>query len=166
MRRPHRYYLSLGSNIEPERNLARAIRRLRGYGEVQDTSGVWESHAVGSDGPDFLNVCIGFSTRVGAFELKREVVESIETALGRAKAPDKNAPRTIDIDILMQDGQPLNPERWGHAFVVLPMAELLPDMPHPISGKRLAEESVDVRASMWIHRRPDIVKDREETGGT
>jgi len=160
----HRYYLSLGSNIEPERNLAGAIQRLRSFGEVQEISSVWESHAVGSDGPNFLNLCVGFAVPVGVSGLKRDIVESVETALDRARTTDKNAPRTIDIDILMQDGQPLNLQRWGHVFVVLPMAELLPDMPHPISGKRLEEEAIERGASTWIRRRPDTVKDWEEAG--
>jgi 2-amino-4-hydroxy-6-hydroxymethyldihydropteridine diphosphokinase len=158
MRNRPRFYLCLGSNIERERNLAEAIRLLRKHGDVQAISGVWESHAVGSDGPDFFNVCVCFVSPVDSNELKRDIVGSIESALGRARTSDKNSPRTIDIDILMQADQPMNIERWAQAFVVVPMADLLPNLLHPLSHKRLAEEAADARASTWIQRRPDVLK--------
>ena len=154
----HRFYLSLGSNIDPEQNLAVAIRRLSDYGAVLEISGVWESHAIGSEGPDFLNACVSFAAPCRAELLKKSVLETIEGAMGRAKTTDKNAPRTIDIDILMQDDRPLNVERWSHVFVVVPMAELLPDMPHPSSGAPLAKEAIKAAASTWIRRRPGVLK--------
>jgi len=165
MRRAVEFYLSLGSNVQPERNLTEAIRRLRVYGELRAISSVWESHAVGSDGPDFLNVCVGFVAPLDGAHLKQNILQSIETGLGRAKTANRNAPRTIDIDIMMEDNQPLNLERWNHAFVLMPMAELKPDLPHPISGRRLAEEAMEVQSSTWIQRRPDVLMDVEETKG-
>jgi 2-amino-4-hydroxy-6-hydroxymethyldihydropteridine diphosphokinase len=152
------YYLSLGSNISPERHLVEAIRRLRTFGDVRDVSSAWQSHAVGSDGPDFLNVCVGFATRLTAADVKGDVVDSIERELGRTRTGDKYAPRTIDIDIVMDTGRALNLELWNHAFVVLPMSELLPDASHPLTGRRLADEAATARASTWIRRRPDALK--------
>lgn len=153
------YYLSLGSNISPERHLVEAIRRLREYGEVSDISSAWESHAVGSDGPDFLNVCVGFAVHLTEADVKRSVVDVIETELGRTRTGDKYAPRTIDIDIVMDTGRALNLELWSHAFVVLPMSELLPDASHPLTGRRLADEAARAQASTWIRRRPNAMKD-------
>jgi 2-amino-4-hydroxy-6-hydroxymethyldihydropteridine diphosphokinase len=151
------YYLSLGSNISPERHLVEAIRRLREYGEVRDVSSAWQSHAVGSDGPDFLNVCVGFAADLAAADVKRNVVDAIESELGRTRTGDKYAPRTIDIDIVMDAGEALNLELWNHAFVVLPMSELLPDASHPLTGRRLADEAANAQASTWIRRRPDAM---------
>lgn len=158
------YYLSLGSNISPERHLVEAIRRLREYGQVRDISSAWESHAVGSDGPDFLNVCLAFDADATPADLKRSVVDVIESELGRTRTGDKYAPRTIDIDIVMDSERALNLELWNHAFVVLPMSELLPDASHPLTGRRLADEAATAQASTWIRRRPDAMKDLDGTG--
>jgi len=161
MGKPRSYYLSLGSNISPERHLIEAIRRLREYGEVRDISSAWESHAVGSDGPDFLNVCVGFTTDLSAGDVKREVVDAIESELGRTRTGDKYAPRTIDIDIVMDSGEALNLELWSYAFVVLPMSELLPDARHPVTGRRLADEAAKAQVSTWIRRHPEATQNRD-----
>ena len=160
------YYLCLGSNISPGRHLVEAIRRLRDYGQVRDVSSAWESHAVGSDGPDFLNVCVVFATDATPEEVKRNVVDAIEHELGRTRTGDKYAPRTIDIDIVMESGRALNLDLWNHAFVVLPMSELLPDASHPLTGRRLAEEATMAQASTWIRRRPDATKELDGEGTT
>lgn len=153
------YYLSLGSNISPERHLVEAVRRLHQLGEVLAISSAWESHAVGSDGPDFLNVCVAFATHLTVEDVKGQVVDTIERELGRIRKGDKYAPRTIDVDIVLDGGRALNLEIWNHAFVVLPMSELLPDASHPVTGRRLADEAAIAQASTWIRRRPDALKD-------
>ena len=71
----HDVYLSLGSNIDPENNLPRAIEMLRLYGRVKDISGVWESHAVGSDGPNFLNASVSLETQMMAIDYVSTCVE-------------------------------------------------------------------------------------------
>ena len=57
----HQVYLSLGSNIQPEVNLPRAVELLQEYGKFIKVSRAWESEAVGSDGPNFLNACVLFT---------------------------------------------------------------------------------------------------------
>ena len=153
----HRFLLTLGSNIQPEINLSGAIDLLRQRGEVLAISNAWESHAVGSDGPNFLNAAVLFSTHSNVDELKQTVIGPIESALGRVRSGDKNAPRPIDIDILMLDEKPLNLERWEHTFVVLPMAELFPDLLHPIRHERMIQVAERVRAETWIVKRPEIL---------
>src|SRR5512142_1008004 len=137
MSKPHDVYLSLGSNIDPEANLPRAIEMLRMYGRVKDISGVWESHAVGSDGPNFLNASVLLETDVPPAELKQRLTLPIETAMGRVRTADKNAPRPIDLDVMLVDGQPFNLDRWDSAFVLLPIAQLLPDAAHPLTQEPL-----------------------------
>jgi 2-amino-4-hydroxy-6-hydroxymethyldihydropteridine diphosphokinase len=153
----HRFYLNLGSNIDPEPHLAEAVRLLRDSGNVNEISSVWESQAVGSDGPNFLNLSVGYESQVGPLNLKRSVVRVIENALGRSRTSDKNAPRTIDIDVLWEDDHPVNIELWMQAFVILPMAELLPQLPHPVTGRPLADEALWAAGSLWIQRRPDVM---------
>jgi 2-amino-4-hydroxy-6-hydroxymethyldihydropteridine diphosphokinase len=149
----HRYFLSLGSNIRPASSLAEAVRRLQDHGEVGATSGTWESHAIGSSGPDFLNICVEFLTWRPPHELKQEVTNRIESEMGRVRSSDPGAPRTIDIDILMVDDRPLNVERWIHPFVLLPLAELLPEYPHPTEHIRLSAAARKAEGRTWIVRR-------------
>ena len=152
----HYAYLSIGSNIEPEVNLPKAIQMLREYGQVRDISGIWESHAVGSDGPNFLNVCGLFLTDLQSVDLKEQIIRPIESKLGRVRYADKNAPRTIDLDIVLFDNQPLNVKFWDYAFVVVPLAELIPDFQHPVRREKLSRVSEQVQGQVWIVPRLDM----------
>ncbi len=149
----HEFYLGLGSNIEPEANLRLAIGRLKEHGEILALSSVWESRAVGSEGPNFLNLCAHFAAEEREEGLKSSVLRPIEASMGRLRTGDKNAPRTIDIDILVVDGKAVNPNRWSNAFVIVPLAELLPDFEHPLDGKRMAQAATAAREQTWIVRR-------------
>jgi len=155
---PHSVYLGIGSNIEPEANLPKAIDALTQYGEVQAVSSVWESHAVGSSGPNFLNASVLLKTEIAPSDLKQRLVNPIEAALGRVRTADKNAARTIDIDVMMVDGEPFNLDRWDNAFVLLPIAELLPEAPHPITHEPLREAAERARQNTWIVERPGLLK--------
>ena len=149
----HRMILSLGSNIEADANLPKAIQMLREVGEVEAISSVWESESVGFDGPNFLNACVQFLTPLAPVEFKENVIRPIESKLGRVRSSDKNAPRTIDIDIVLCDDQPLNTEFWEYAFVLVPLAELIPDFVHPITGEILSEMAQQAQGQVWIERR-------------
>ncbi len=166
MSRRHEFYLGLGSNIEPEINLRRGIARLREHGEIRAFSSVWESRAVGSSGPNFLNLCIQYEAGAEEAELKQKILLPIETALGRVRTGDPNAPRTLDIDILLADGKPINPGRWEYPFVAVPLAELLPDYLSPLSGLRLAEEASRAQAKTWIVKRPGVLERLNSIGQT
>ena len=149
----HRMILSLGSNIEADVNLPKAIQMLREVGEVEAISSVWESESVGFDGPNFLNACVVFLTPLAPVEFKENVIRPIESKLGRVRSSEKNAPRTIDIDIVLCDDQPLNTEFWEYAFVLVPLAELIPDFVHPITGEILSEMAQQAQGQVWIERR-------------
>lgn len=152
----HQTYLSIGSNIEPETYLPKAVQMLREYGQVRDISGIWESHAVGSDGPNFLNACALFLTDLQPVDLKEQTIRPIESKLGRVRYADKNAPRTIDLDIVLFDNQPLNVNFWGYAFVVVPLAELIPNFQHPVRREKLSQVSEQVQGQVWIAPRVDV----------
>jgi 2-amino-4-hydroxy-6-hydroxymethyldihydropteridine diphosphokinase len=154
----HDVYLILGSNIAPEANLPRALALLAEYGKVRAVSGAWESHAVGSEGPNFLNASVLIQTEIEPADLKVKLVQPIEDSLGRLRTADKNAPRTIDVDVMMVDQEPSNLDRWDHAFVLLPISELMPNTPHPLSGKALRDAADEARRRTWIVPRPDLLK--------
>ena len=153
----HEAYLNIGSNIEPEKHLRESIRMLREHGQVKAVSNAWQSHAFGSDGPDFLNACILFLTPLEASELKEQIIRPIEASLGRVRGPDKYAPRTIDIDIILFNDEPFGWEFWSNAFVVVPLADLLPDFHHPLNYEKLAQVAAHMRRQTWIVTRPDVL---------
>ncbi len=158
MSKLHSVYLNIGSNIEPELNLPRAIEMLSKYGQVEAVSEAWESHAVGSNGPNFLNASVLLATAIEPSQLKERVARPIEEALGRVRTKDRNAPRPIDVDVMMVDGEAFNEERWDNAFVLLPIAELAPDAEHPVTHERLRDAAERARATTWIVQRPGLLK--------
>jgi 2-amino-4-hydroxy-6-hydroxymethyldihydropteridine diphosphokinase len=154
----HTLYLGLGSNIDPEINLPRAISNLRRYLEITAFSSVWETPPVGGEGPDFLNAVARAQGDLPADALRFQILRPLEARLGRVRTRDPNAPRPIDLDILILNGQVLEPEIWEQAYWAVPLAELLPDFPHPRTGRRwrrwpaacqATQTSAAARASCW-----------------
>ena len=119
-------------------------------------SSVWETRAVGSEGPNFLNACALFLTDLEAYDLKEQAIRQIETELGRVRTADKNSPRTIDIDIALFDDSPLNLKTWEYVFVVVPLAELIPDFIHPSKKEKLSRVAEQVKKQTWIIEREDV----------
>lgn len=144
------YYLGLGSNIEPELNLHRSIDLLGRDVLINAVSKVWETPSEGSAGPNFLNAVVSIQSRLTPDELKFQVLRPIESRLGRVRTSDKNAPRPIDIDILLVDGMVYTDAVWNYAYLAVPLAELLPDLIHPSSGKTLAIIADGLRHSTKI----------------
>ncbi len=146
---PTSVFITLGSNIDPLPNLERAVARLRQELEVRAVSGVWESEAYGAPGaPCFLNAAARISTELGPAALKR-LLRRLELELGRRRGRDRNAPRTIDLDIALFGGQVIDepeaglripdPEIRLCAYLALPLAEVGPEIVHPETGERLAD---------------------------
>ena len=153
----HRAYLNLGSNIQPEINLVKAIQLLRNYGEVNKISSAWESKSVGMNGPNYLNACLLFISPSMPVELKERVIRPIEAQLGRQRNKDKYAPRTIDIDIVLFDEEPYNHEFWIYAFVIVPLAEIHPTYRDPITNLNIAQTATHIRKEVWIEIRPEVL---------
>lgn len=117
MKQPmHRACLLLGSNIQPEKNLPLAVTLLHKQLTILQTSSVWESKAVGSDGPNILNAALLVLTSLEAEMLKEQVLHPLEAQLGRVRTGDKNSPRTIDLDILLFDQLALDLNLWQYAY--------------------------------------------------
>ena len=123
---PHEVCLLLGSNIRPEQNLPAAVNLLQKQLRLLQASSVWETTAVGSAGPNFLNAALRARALFDVLDLKERVIHPIEAQLGRVRTSDKNAPRTIDIDLILFDGQLLDATLWKYAYRAVPVAEILP----------------------------------------
>lgn len=118
----------LGSNIEPEINLPRAVDLLQEQLKVLQASSIWESASVDCCYPNYLNLALRVPTALKANELKDQVLRPLEARMGRVRTDDKNAPRPIDIDIILFDGVVLDPTLWQHAHQAVPVSELFPEL--------------------------------------
>ncbi|HNQ94859.1 MAG TPA: 2-amino-4-hydroxy-6-hydroxymethyldihydropteridine diphosphokinase [Anaerolineales bacterium] len=153
----HLAYLSLGSNIEPEVNLPKAVKLLSQHGEFGKISSAWETKPVGGGGGNYLNACLSYKTPLSRDKLKNEIIHPIESDLGRKRTQDKNAPRTIDIDIVLFDDEIVG-RRWlAQVFVVVPLAEIYPDFQNPNTNENIAETATRLRREFWTETRQGVL---------
>jgi 2-amino-4-hydroxy-6-hydroxymethyldihydropteridine diphosphokinase len=140
-----RVYISVGSNIDRERNIAAALRRLaEAFGPLERSS-VYESAAVGFDSAPFYNLVVGFDTEETPRAIQ-DVLHRIEAASGRIRTAGLSA-RTLDLDLLLYgdlvteaDGMALpRADITRYAFVLAPLAEIAGWLRHPVTGRRYAE---------------------------
>ncbi|HEY3475343.1 MAG TPA: 2-amino-4-hydroxy-6-hydroxymethyldihydropteridine diphosphokinase [Anaerolineales bacterium] len=153
----HQAYLSLGSNIQPESHLVRAIELLQNYGSLEKISNAWESESAGAEGPNYLNACVLLVTPLEQLELKEKALLPIETSLGRRRSADKFAPRTMDIDIVVFDGISCDDKYWEQAFVVIPLAEIYPEYQNPLAQERIIETATRLRRQVWMETRREVL---------
>jgi len=142
-----RVALGIGSNVDRRRHVQAAVDALRArFGEVR-LSPVYRSRARGFDGPDFYNLAALIDTDLPVEELHREL-RAIEDDEGRTRNGARFASRTLDIDILLYGDAVLRADGYNVprdeiltcAFVLRPLADLVPATVHPETGNTLAEE--------------------------
>ena len=152
----HRACLLLGSNIQPEENLSKAVHLLRQNFQVEQVSGVWESAAVGSDGPNFLNAAMIILTSLKPQQLKEGYLQPLEARLGRVRTMDKNVSRTIDIDIVAWDADIVDANVWKFAHAAVPVAELMPCYQSEVTGEYLEQRAAHLSRSTHIFARREV----------
>jgi 2-amino-4-hydroxy-6-hydroxymethyldihydropteridine diphosphokinase len=152
----HWAYISFGSNIDPAENLPVAVDLLREQTAILTLSTCYETRAVGSSSPNFYNMAACLVTPLTPAMLKEHVLGPIETRLGRVRSADKNAPRTIDLDIVVFDQHILDDNLWLHVHLALPFSELLPDLIHPESGETLLQIARRLCQQTPIVSRPQL----------
>lgn len=161
---PEQAFISLGSNIEPEMHLLRAGLFLAAIGRVEAVSMVYQNPALSaSPQADFLNAAARVETELQPLEI-RAILRGIEEVLGRVRSADKYAPRTIDLDLCMLGDWVLesdlltlpDPEMLSRAFLAIPMAELAPDILHPITHEPLEKIAARLRRGAKLIERPDV----------
>lgn len=155
----HRAYLTIGSNIDPERHVRQAVDLLAQHARLLAVSSVWQTAAVGAAGPDFLNLAVCIETDLDVTALKHAVLRPLEQIMGRVRTEDKNAPRTMDLDIVIFDDQVVDAALWERAFLAVTFAELLPNLRHPLSGETLPELARRLCAQSPAQMRPDLTLD-------
>jgi 2-amino-4-hydroxy-6-hydroxymethyldihydropteridine diphosphokinase len=142
----HLAWLLLGSNIEPENNLRRAVAAIAQRDSLLAVSSVWQfPPADGSAQPDYWNAAVLIRTKKSPEEIHTGVIVPIEQSLRRVRSGDKFAARTMDIDLALYDdrigefsGRRLpHPDILTRAYVALPLAEISPEKIHPETGEPL-----------------------------
>ena len=138
-------FLGVGSNIERERYIVAGLDALQGlFGELA-LSSVYDSAAIGFDGQSFLNLVVQVETTLDVGELARQL-RHVEVEHGRPAHTTRFSSRQLDIDILTYDdkvgvieGVALpRDEILENAFVLCPLAELAPQVLHPVVGQSYA----------------------------
>lgn len=146
-------YLSLGSNIDPQRHLRAALDELRARFGAIAVSPAYRMPAVGMTGDDFINLAVGLDTDLGPVALN-DWLHALEDRHGRRRDVPRWSSRTLDVDIVLYDdlvragpGHLEIPRgELRHAFVLKPLADIAAAVRHPVSGETLG--------TLW-ERHPD-----------
>jgi len=153
-------YLSIGSNLgNREQNLKTAVQKLESIGTVLCVSSLYETEPVEfTDQPMFLNSAVALETSASPARLIEQLIE-IEKGMGRERIQRKG-PRTIDLDILLFGDQILNTEKLTiphpamqhRRFVLEPLAEIAPEVIHPVLKRTVRELLKQLPAEQSVHR--------------
>lgn len=149
-----RAFVSLGSNIEPDKNMLHAIRLLAARLRVPAVSTVYLTEPIGPpEQPPYFNCVTKLETDLPPLELKHKVLRTIEKELGRTRSSDKFAPRTIDLDLILYDETILSgndlvlpdPDILKRPFLIAGLYELDPELVLPGSATPIAEAAKNIR---------------------
>lgn len=155
-------YLLLGGNLgDRKKNLELAIQFLnKEAGKVVSISSIYETTAWGKvNQPDFLNQAIALSTNLSALELLDKALE-IERKLGRIRK-EKWGERLIDIDLILFGNEVINiegklqiphPHMQNRKFVMQPLAEIAPDINHPVLGISILEMAENTSDNLEVNK--------------
>lgn len=161
-------WIGLGANLGDARATLRsavqAMAALPGT-RVLRVSSLYRSAPVDANGPDYLNAVVELDTTLAPLDLLH-ALQAIEQGAGRER-PYRNAPRTLDLDLLLYHEQRLNgaqltvphPRMYERAFVLLPLAELAPALVDAVSlaavtGQRIVNEAA---ADQWLGVLPPVL---------
>ena len=135
----NRIYLSIGSNIEKERNLPAGVELLAQRANLIAISAIYETAPIDDHRTDsYFNAAALVETELEPYNFKSTILRGIELTLNRVRTAEKNAPRTIDLDIVLvnsevflMDGHPIpEPDILTRAHIVIPLAEIAPNYIH------------------------------------
>jgi 2-amino-4-hydroxy-6-hydroxymethyldihydropteridine diphosphokinase len=139
-------FVAAGSNIEPVVHLRRALGILGSHYPGLRRSRAWRNAAVGFEGEDFVNLVLAFETDEPVHAVIA-CLHKTEAACGRARDAPRWAPRSMDLDVLLygdrvshEPGLTLpRPDLVRRAYMLGPMAELVPELRHPTLGLTMRE---------------------------
>ncbi len=141
-----RIYVSLGSNIEPERYIKSGLADMKQQFNQLILSSIYETKAVGFEGNKFHNLVAGFDSNL-EINIISNILRDIEANNDRQRTANRFNNRTLDLDILLYDDLVFKDdcleiprdEILKYAFVLLPLAEIAPEFKHPVTGQTYSE---------------------------
>lgn len=145
-------YIALGANLgDAQASLRAATQSVAALPDTRliATSSLYRTAPLEATGPDYLNAVIAVTTRLNALELLQRL-QRIESQAGRLR-PYRNAPRTLDLDILLYGDASINsaalqvphPRMAERAFVLVPLAEIAPDKVSPAQLSAVACQGIE-----------------------
>ena len=138
--------LSLGSNLNRESNIRTAVTKIQNeFGELE-ISPVYETEAVGFEGPAFLNLVVGLHSESELLSI-RNSLRNFEYESGRVRGKKSFDNRVLDIDVILFGEQSLlgdglnipRDEIEKYAYVLKPLSDLYPSLKHPVLGESYKE---------------------------
>lgn len=147
-------FVSIGSNIDPEENVSKAIGLLKKQVRIVGISTAYLTEPV--ERPDqqaYYNCVVAIDTPLPPLELKLTVLRRIEEGLGRVRSGDRFAPRTIDLDLVLYEDLVIksveltlpDPEIRHRSFLAGPLFELAPNLIMPDSKEPIAKIAARIR---------------------
>ena len=138
--KPIKAYIGIGSNIDPKENILKSIELMEKHFSILSSSLFYKTAPIGNpNDPSFINGVIEIETTFSPESLKYSILRSTEVMLGRKRTTDKNAPRTIDLDILIYGDEVVklddmiipDPQISERNFLAISLAELAPHLVPP-----------------------------------
>lgn len=139
-------FISIGSNIDKETHIPSSLKALRDLFGKLEISSIYESEPVGFVGDSFHNLVVRFDSDLPAKEVAK-LLKQIELDHGRSRESQKFSARTLDLDLILYGEQVIRDGRLQiprdeierYAFVLEPLAEIAPNLTHPISKYQYAD---------------------------
>lgn len=141
-----RVYIAAGSNVRPAERLLLAAHELRQRFPDVRFSSCYRNAAFGFEGEDFINAVAGFDTPLPVEAVIAQLHE-VEAVCGRGRGDPKWAPRAMDLDLLLYGELVVDtpgyrlprPDLLRRAYMLGPMAQLAPQLRHPLAGRSIGE---------------------------
>ena len=157
-----RAWIGLGANLGDRGTaLAQAVRALASLPATRlvQVSGLYASAPIDAGGPDYLNAVAELSTQLAPLALL-DALQAIEQAAGRER-PYRNAPRTLDLDLLLHGDHAMacerltlpHPRMGERAFVLLPLAEIAPGLVTQAQMEDVGDQRIErIEGPGWVER--------------
>lgn len=134
-------------------HIRRVIPLLQNKFQLITISSIIETEPYRSSGENFLNLAAVISTEHKLDDLK-PILRQMESALGRIRTTDKYAARTMDLDVALFDGRVVDDDLWLRPFAAVPVAEIMPDLLQPDTGKSIVQVADELKNKSWMRVHP------------
>jgi 2-amino-4-hydroxy-6-hydroxymethyldihydropteridine diphosphokinase len=164
----NRAVISLGSNIDKEKNLPTAIKMIGSKCRLMAVSNIYETApASQKEQAKFWNAAVLIETELGPADLRELILAPIETKLNRIRTADKYASRTIDVDLTLFNDEIIDLDKTHHIpdpdllrfiHVAKPVSDLIPDTRHPETGQSFKKIAMMLQTTMDNKERRSLKK--------